>query len=106
MIRELEPNETSLAHAAMLELRPRVGTAAAFTEYIDTVQRPEGYRLVAAFVDGESEAVAVAGFRLAHHLHWRRAIYCDDLDPLGVSRTGPRERAARLDDRGGDPSAL
>jgi len=96
MIRELEPNETSLAHAAMLELRPGIGTAAAFAEYIDTVQRPEGYRIVAAFVDGEAEAVAVAGFRLAHHLHWRRAIYCDDLSTRAAFR-GQGHASALLD---------
>jgi hypothetical protein len=31
---------------------------------VEEVQRPEGYRLVAAFEDGEEEACAVAGFRL------------------------------------------
>jgi len=93
MIRELEPTETVLAHAAMLELRPRIGTATAFAEHINTVQRSEGYRLVAALVDGETQAVAVAGFRLTHHLHWGRAIYCDDLSTREAYRGQGHARA-------------
>jgi len=56
MIRELERDETSLAHAAMLELRPRIGTEKAFAHLVESVQRPEGYRLVASFAQGKAQS--------------------------------------------------
>ena len=71
MIRELPAGETHLAYQAMLELRPTMGDEAAFVQRVDTVMRPEGYRLVASFIDGDSQAVAVAGFRVAHYIYWR-----------------------------------
>jgi len=52
-IRELEPEETALAFEAMLELRPGMGSEAAFVERVNQVQRPEGYRLVASFAQGD-----------------------------------------------------
>jgi len=75
----MDRRETSFAYAAMLELRPHIGTVAAFTQHVNELQRPEGYRLVALFTEADTYAVAVAGFRLTHHFHWGRAIYCDDL---------------------------
>ena len=79
MIRELLAGETRLAYKAMLELRPAVGDEAAFVERIDGVQRPEGYRLVASFVESDTQAAAVAGFRVVHYIAWGDALYCDDL---------------------------
>jgi GNAT superfamily N-acetyltransferase len=79
LIRELPVGETHLAYKAMLELRPAVGDEAAFVKRVDGEQRPEGYRLVASFVEGENQAVAVAGFRVVHYLYWGDALYCDDL---------------------------
>jgi GNAT superfamily N-acetyltransferase len=78
-IRELDPSHTHLAHPAMLALRPHIGSVEDFVERVNTLQRPEGYRLVAAFVDGEQPAVTVAGFRTVHNLAWGFALYCDDL---------------------------
>jgi GNAT superfamily N-acetyltransferase len=63
----------------MIELRPAMGDEAVFIKRIDTVQRPEGYRLVASFVDGDDQAAAVAGFRVVHYIYWGDALYCDDL---------------------------
>ena len=63
----------------MRPLRPHLAGRDAFAARVDEVQRPEGYRLVAAFEDGD-EAVAVAGFRILHNLAWgTRALYVDDL---------------------------
>src|SRR5713101_8951461 len=50
MIQELHAGATNLAYAAMLELRPDIGPESIFVERVDSVQRPEGYRLVAYFV--------------------------------------------------------
>jgi GNAT superfamily N-acetyltransferase len=79
VIRELSAGETHLAYKAMLELRPAVGDEAAFVMRIDTVQRLEGYRLAASFVEGDEQAAAVAGFRVVHYIAWGDALYCDDL---------------------------
>jgi GNAT superfamily N-acetyltransferase len=79
MIRELAPGETHLAYQAMLDLRPQIGTVSDFANYVDTVQRPEGYRLAASFAEGDVEAASVAGFREVHYIAWGHALYCDDL---------------------------
>lgn len=95
-IRELVPPDTARGWRAMRELRPHIGDAAAFAEHVDTVQRPEGYRLLGAFEDG-ADAVAVAGFRLVHHLAWGRALYVDDLSTLPEAR-GRGHAGALLDE--------
>jgi GNAT superfamily N-acetyltransferase len=79
VIRELAAGETHLAYQAMLELRPQIGTMSAFANYVDTVQRPEGYRLAASFTEGDVEAASVAGFSDVHYIAWGHALYCDDL---------------------------
>ena len=86
-IRELQPEETGLAYRAMLELRD-AGTEPEFVARVNDVQRPEGYRLVASFADGDDQAVAAAGFRAAHYLAWGYALYVDDLS----SRPGFRRQ--------------
>jgi GNAT superfamily N-acetyltransferase len=79
MIQEIQASASNLAYKAMLELRPNIGPEPAFTEKVDTVQRPEGYRLVGFFIKDDLYAVAVAGFRIAHFLAWGHAMYVDDL---------------------------
>jgi GNAT superfamily N-acetyltransferase len=79
VIRELSVGETHLAYKAMLELRPAIGDEAAFIRRVDVDQRPEGYRVVASFVEGDEQAAAVAGFREVHYMFWGHALYCDDL---------------------------
>jgi GNAT superfamily N-acetyltransferase len=79
MIRELVAGETALASAALLALRPQLGTAEKLVAVIDGVQRGEGCRLIASFADGEEQAAAAAGFRVIKHLAWGHAMYCDDL---------------------------
>jgi GNAT superfamily N-acetyltransferase len=83
--RELGPEETGLAFGAMQALRTALVDIDAFVRYVNEVQRPEGYRLVAVFEDGD-QAVAVAGFRIMHLLAYGRVLYVDDLSTLPVGR--------------------
>lgn len=89
-VRELGVGETGLAHAAMVELRTAFTDRDEFVARIDTVQRPEGYRLFASFDDDhpEGDAAAVAGFRRLHNLSWGDVLYVDDLS----TRAGLRRR--------------
>jgi GNAT superfamily N-acetyltransferase len=75
--RELGPDETHLAFAAMQVLRPHVTTAEEFVDRVNNQQRPEGYRLAASFADGG--VVAATGFRRHHNLAWGDQLYIDDL---------------------------
>jgi GNAT superfamily N-acetyltransferase len=76
---EIAAGETNLAWRAMRELRPDVGSAEELVARVDHQQRAEGYRLVGCFVDGEDEALAVAGFRVGHNLAIGHYLYVDDL---------------------------
>ncbi len=82
MIRELLSAETGLAFAAMRALRGDTADERAFVRRVEELQRPEGYRLVGAFEEGEASACAVAGFRTAHGLAWGHYLYVDDLSTL------------------------
>jgi GNAT superfamily N-acetyltransferase len=79
LVRELLPGETRLAYRAMLELRPGLGSESEFIDHVQRLQRPEGFRLVGAFLPGDEEAAAAAGFRTGHFLVWGHVLYCDDL---------------------------
>jgi GNAT superfamily N-acetyltransferase len=85
--RELLVGESHRAALALLELRPRLESVERITSQIDA-QRTVGYRIVASFEDGDEDAAAVAGFRIAHNLAWGRFAYVDDL----VTRAGLRGR--------------
>src|SRR5687768_1295638 len=80
----------------MLQLRPGIGSEAEFVQRANVVQRPEGYRLIASFVDRDPQAAAVAGFRIAHFLAWGHTLYCDDLSSRPEYRG--RGHASRLID--------
>ncbi|HEY1355415.1 MAG TPA: GNAT family N-acetyltransferase [Solirubrobacterales bacterium] len=86
MVRELLPPETGLAFEAMRALRTDLADEDAFVRRVDEVQRPEGYRLAAAFENGEERAAAVAGFRLGHSIAWGRFLYVDDLSTRPEAR--------------------
>lgn len=77
-VRELHAGESHLAAAALLELRPHLGSAEALVAAVDA-QRADGYRLVASFEDGDEEAAAAAGFRVGESLAYGRFLYVDDL---------------------------
>jgi len=79
VVREIAPEETSLAYATLLELRPHFASCEAMVEQINQLQRPEGYRLVGSFEDDVEEPVALAGFRFLHTLAWGHVLYVDDL---------------------------
>jgi GNAT superfamily N-acetyltransferase len=93
MIREIAENETALAHPAMAALRPAFAAAAEFVHEVDSVLRPEGYRLVGAFERDGEPAAAVAGFRTGHSLAWRRFLYVDDLSTDPAARRRGHGRA-------------
>lgn len=91
-LRELDEGAVRNAVAALLVLRPRLGDeAAACATVIGQMQH--GYRLLGVFVAGESEAVAVAGFRIMDTLEWGRALYVEDLVTLGEHRGSGHARA-------------
>jgi GNAT superfamily N-acetyltransferase len=68
----------------MRALRTQYADEAEFVRRVDEVQRPEGYRLVGVF-QGD-RCVAVAGFRVTHHLAWHDTLYVDDLSTLPEAR--------------------
>ena len=91
-IREIEADQTHLAFTAMRELRTHLGAVDAFAARVDGQQRAEGYRLVGAFEDA-ADAVAVAGFRVAHNLAWGRHLYVDDVSTVASARRRGHARA-------------
>lgn len=78
----------------MRALRSDLADEESFVRHVDELQRPEGYRLIGAFEEGEPEAAAVAGFRLGHSLAWGHYLYVDDLSTLPEARR--RGHARRL----------
>jgi len=93
VIHEVLPPDTGSAFRAMKALRSDLVDEEAFVRAVDDVQRAEGYRLVGAFEDGESEAAAVAGFRICHSLAWGHYLYVDDLSTLPDARRCGHGRA-------------
>lgn len=85
-VRELGPAETARCFRAMRELRTMLTSVDEFVAVVNDIQRPQGYRLVAAFADDPDEAVAVAGFRLQHFLSRGDCLYLDDLSTLPEAR--------------------
>jgi GNAT superfamily N-acetyltransferase len=85
--REILAGESRLAAVALLELRPVDRSLEAVVARIDA-QRASGYRVVGSFEVGESDAAAVAGFRIGENFGWGRFLYVDDL----VTRAGLRGR--------------
>lgn len=92
-IRELLPPDTGLAFEAMRELRTNLSDEQSFVRQVDEVQRPEGYRLIAAFEPGASGPSAVAGFRACHGLAWCHYLYVDDLSTKSSERRRGHARA-------------
>jgi GNAT superfamily N-acetyltransferase len=86
-IREIAKDETHRAVPALLELRPNAGTQDALTSRIDA-QREDGYRIVGAFDEDESDAAAVIGFKVTENLVWGRYLYIEDV----VTRANGRGR--------------
>lgn len=93
VIRELLPPHTGLAFEAMKALRTDLVDRQAFVRTIDDVQRPAGYRLVAVFGADETDAIAVAGFRIGDNLAWGHHLYVDDLSTRPAGRRRGHGRA-------------
>ncbi|HEX3392343.1 MAG TPA: GNAT family N-acetyltransferase [Solirubrobacteraceae bacterium] len=85
-IRELLAGETRLVHEAMRALRTAYEDEQRFVDHVDDVLRPGGYRLLGAFVPGEVQAVAAAGFRISNNLAWGHHLYIDDLSTTPQGR--------------------
>ena len=89
-VREVAATDTARTYAAFCVLRegrPMMATAETFTDWVNHRQRPEGYRVAAAFLPGEPDAVAAAGFRVQHQLSKARFLYVDDLVTLPNHRS-------------------
>jgi GNAT superfamily N-acetyltransferase len=89
-VREVSEAETARTHTVFCVLRegrPVMDTAKGFTDWVNQHQRPEGYRIVAAFLPGQPDAVAAAGFRIQHQLSKARFLYVDDLVTLPSHRS-------------------
>jgi GNAT superfamily N-acetyltransferase len=93
VVRELLPPETGLAFEAMRALRTHLPDEEAFVRQVDELQRPEGYRLAAAFEGDGERAEAVAGFRVGHNIAWGHFLYVDDLSTLPEARRRGHGRA-------------
>ena len=86
-VRQLTGPEITHGYAAMHELRghrPPLATAEPFVAWVPC--HPEGYRLAGAFLEGETDAAAVIGFRPMTLLYAGRTLYVDDLSTR--QRTG------------------
>ena len=84
-IHEIGPGEAAVAAAALLELRPHLGSLEAVAERAEAL-RAAGYRIVVAVDPGEADAAAAAGFRIHENLAWGRHLYVDDLSTRSVAR--------------------
>lgn len=93
MVRELQPPDTGLAFEAMRALRADLPDEATFVRTVNEDQRPEGYRLAAAFEQDREPAVAVAGFRTGHAIAWGHYLYVDDLSTHPDARRRGHGRA-------------
>jgi len=91
-IRELAAGETVRAFEAMQALRTHLTGEQEFADRVDELQRPQGYRLVAAIED-DGGASAVAGFRVLDTLAYGRVLYIDDLSTLPSARRRGHGRA-------------
>ena len=86
-VRELGAGESHRAAAALLELRPHLGSADGVVARVDAA-RAAGYRVAGSFEPGDLDAAAVAGFWAGENLAWGRFLYVDDL----VTRAALRGR--------------
>jgi GNAT superfamily N-acetyltransferase len=93
VIRELLPSDTGLGFSAMQALRTGLADEESFVRQVDEVQRSQGYRLVGLFEEDDTEAVAVAGFRIFDTLAWGHCLYVDDLSTLPEARRRGHGRA-------------
>ena len=85
-VRELLVGDTHFAHRATRDLRVAYASQQQFSDHVDDVLRPAGYRLVGAFIVDHESAVAIAGFRTGDSLAWGHYLYVDDLSTARDAR--------------------
>ena len=86
-VRQLTGPEIAHGYAAMHELRghrPPMASAETFVAWVSG--HPEGYRLAGAFLEGETDAAAVIGFRPMTLLYAGPILYVDDLSTREEAR--------------------
>ncbi|MGW1676689.1 GNAT family N-acetyltransferase [Saccharopolyspora sp. NPDC002376] len=71
------------AYPVLLELRPNLGSLEDFLAQVEQ-QQAHGYRMIAAYDDGE--VAAVAGFRAGLCFVWGHYVYIDDLVTASSAR--------------------
>lgn len=86
VLREITPEETATAFAALSVLRSTLTDINRFVEQINTQQRPAGYRLLGIFEESKHNAVAVVGFHEAYNLASGHHIHIDDIVTMPQSR--------------------
>lgn len=77
------PQELRACYPAMKQLRAHLRSESEFMERV-VRQSAEGYRLLAAWQDGE--AIALAGYRLQENLISGKFLYVDDLVTIETAR--------------------
>lgn len=86
ILREIMPEETTTAFAALSILRPSLTDVNRFAEQVNQYQRPAGYRLLGIFEEGKNNAVAVCGFSIRTTLSYGRHIVIEDIVTVPQSR--------------------
>lgn len=86
VLREIPPEETASAFAALSVLRSSLTDISRFVKQINEQQRPAGYRLLGIFEENKQNAVAVCGFHDAYNLASGHHIYIDDIVTIPQSR--------------------
>lgn len=86
VLREISPEETATAFAALSILRASLNDINRFVEQINQHQRKNGYRLLGIFEEGKHNAVAVCGFHEAYNLASGHHIHIDDIVTMPQSR--------------------
>jgi GNAT superfamily N-acetyltransferase len=79
---EVAPDVTGRTYAAFCVLREGraiMESPAEFVWWVNEKQRPDGYRIVGAFLPDKRDAVAAAGFRVHCMLSRGLMLYVDDL---------------------------
>ncbi len=87
---EVTPENTARTYAAFCALREGraiMASRESFVAWVNEKQRPQGYRIVGAFLPEVEDAVAAAGFRVNYMLSRGNMLYVDDLVTLPNHRS-------------------
>ncbi|MGC1782904.1 MAG: GNAT family N-acetyltransferase [Acidobacteriaceae bacterium] len=87
---EVAPEATGWTYSAFCVLREGraiMDSPEEFLSWVNEKQRPDGYRIVGAFLPGKRDAVAAAGFRVHCMLSRGLMLYVDDLVTMPEHRS-------------------